>query len=259
MAEKTKINVRGVFFDNVTKSEAVALLVSRLEEGKRTLVFTPNSEIVQACIEDAAFLKIIRSADVILPDGIGVIKAASILGTPLKEKVAGVEVGEALFSALADSNHSFFFFGGKKEDKDTPPICEIAAEKMTEKYGCKIAGTRHGYFAKDGEENDMTIEKINSSGADVLYVCLGSPVQEKWIKDNADRLDGIKLILGLGGSLDIYAGISKRAPSIFIKTGLEWLWRLLCQPSRFIRMMKLPKFYIGTHIYKRNRNKNTGI
>lgn len=255
MADNNKINVRGVDFDNVTKSEAVALLVSRLEEGKRTVVFTPNSEIVQACIEDESFLDVIRYADVTLPDGIGVIKAASILGTPLKEKVAGVEIGEALFSALADTSHSFFFFGGQKENGDTPAVCEIAALKMTEKYGCKTAGTRHGYFAKDGAENDMTIEKINRSGADVLYVCLGSPAQEKWIKDNADRLDGVKLILGLGGSLDIYAGISKRAPSIFIKTGLEWLWRLLCEPSRLFRMMKLPKFYIGTHVYKMKMNK----
>lgn len=256
MADYGKINVRGIDFDNVTKKEAIELLSERLEKGLRTVVFTPNSEIVQACIEDQAFLQTVTSADVILPDGIGVLKASAILNTPLKEKVAGVEVGEALFKELSGGDHSFFFFGGKPSENGAPEVAETAAQKMTEKYGCTVAGTRHGYFAKEGEENDETVALINSSGADVLYVCLGSPAQESWICANADRLSGVKLILGLGGSLDIYAGISKRAPALFIKTGLEWLWRLLCQPSRFVRMLKLPKFYIGTHIYKlKNKRK----
>ena len=250
MAEYGKINVRGVDFDNVTKKEAVELICSRLENGEKTVVFTPNSEIVQACIEDENVLGTIRFADLRLPDGIGVIKAASILKTPLKEKVAGVEVGEELFSSLAGTNHSFFFFGGKPENENELSVAEAAAKSVSKKHGCKVAGTRHGYFAKTGEENDETIRLINESGADVLYVCLGFPAQEKWIAEYFQRLENVKVVLGLGGSLDIYAGISKRAPEIFIKTGLEWLWRLLLQPSRFVRMLSLPKFYFGTLIYK---------
>ena len=250
MAEYEKINVRGVDFDNVTKKEAVEIICSRLEKGEKTAVFTPNSEIVQACIEDEKMLETIRFADLRLPDGIGVIKAASILKTPLKEKVAGVEVGEALFSALTETNHSFFFFGGKPGENGEPSVAETAAKAVSEKHGCKVAGTRHGYFAKTGEENEDTLQLINESGADVLYVCLGFPAQEKWIEENFVKLENVKAVLGLGGSLDIYAGVSKRAPDIFIKTGLEWLWRLLLQPSRFARMLSLPKFYFGTLVYK---------
>ncbi|MBE6562856.1 MAG: WecB/TagA/CpsF family glycosyltransferase [Ruminococcaceae bacterium] len=250
MAEHGIINVRGVDFDNVTKKEAVEIICSRLEKGEKTAVFTPNSEIVQTCIEDEKVLETIRFADMRLPDGIGVIKAASILKTPLKEKVAGVEVGEELLSSLADTGHSFFFFGGKPEENGEPSVAEAASKAVSEKYGCKVAGTRHGYFAKTGEENEETVRLINESGADVLYVCLGFPVQEKWIEDNFSKLENVKVVLGLGGSLDIYAGISRRAPDIFIKTGLEWLWRLLLQPSRFVRMLSLPKFYFGTLVYK---------
>ena len=240
MAEK--INVRGLLFDNVTKAEAVELIASRLEAGVTTVVITPNAEIVQSCVENEEMFRIVSSADVLLADGIGIIKAARILGTPIKEKVAGVEMGEALFERLR--KHRFFLFGGKEG------TAESAASKMAEKYGTDFAGCRHGYFAKTGKENDETVEAINKSGADVLYVCLGSPVQEKWIWDNAERLENVKLILALGGSLDIYAGNAKRAPKFFIKTGTEWLWRLICQPSRFVRMTALPKFYFGTWIYK---------
>lgn len=244
-----KINVRGVDFDNVTKEGATALLKSRLEAGCRTVVVTPNAEILQSCIDSPDMMKLINRADVVLPDGIGVVKAAKILGSPLCGRVPGVEVGEELFPLLREG-HSFFFFGGKPGEDGAQSVCAAAAGRMSEKYGCTVAGCRHGYYAKDGDENDVTIDEINRSGADVLYVCLGSPVQERWIFDNIDRLPGVKLVLALGGSLDIYAGSVKRAPSLFIKTGTEWLWRLLRQPSRIARAAALPKFYIGTYIYK---------
>ncbi len=239
-----KINIRGVNFDNLTLNETVELILSRLKKGEQTAVYTPNSEIVQACIEDNSLYDVINSAEVICPDGIGVIKAAKILKTPLKEKVAGIEVGEALLSALADGSKSIFFLGGK------PGIAELAAEEITKKYpGIRIVGTNDGYFKKEGEENTAVIAKINESRADVLFVCLGAPAQEKWICANRAKLDAT-VMLGLGGSLDGYAGVVKRAPRVFIKLGLEWFYRLLCEPWRLKRMMKLPKFYFGTIRYK---------
>lgn len=244
-----KVNIRGVDFANVTKAEAAELLIGRLAKGIQTAVVTPNAEILQRCIDDKAFAEIINSAEVILPDGIGVVKAAKILKTPIKEKVPGVEIGESLFERV-EKDSSFFFFGGGKGENGEKSICETAAEKMTEKYGITVAGTRHGFFEKSGAENDETVRLINESGADILYVCLGSPVQEEWVFNNRSKLTGVKLILALGGSLDIYAQVIKRAPSLFIKTGTEWLWRLLRQPSRIGRMMALPKFYFGTWIYK---------
>ena len=241
-----KIDVRGLSFDNLTVAETLEVLSARLDAGEQTAVFTPNAEIVQACVDDPSLYPVIGSADVLIPDGIGVIKAARILGTPLKEKVAGVVVGEKLAEILSHKEgRSLFLLGGK------PGVAQIAAEKLTEKYpGLTIAGIHDGYFKKEGEENEAVLTEIRASGADVLYVCLGAPAQEKWIYANRAALPEVKLLLGLGGSVDIYAGTAKRAPKIFIKFGLEWFYRLLREPKRIGRMMNLPKFYFGTWMYK---------
>ncbi|MBE6569175.1 MAG: WecB/TagA/CpsF family glycosyltransferase [Ruminococcaceae bacterium] len=239
-----KINVRGVWFDSLTVDETLDLLCENLQGGKQTAVCTPNAEIVQACIDDASLFPVINSADVIVADGIGVVKAARILGTPVKEKVAGVTVGEKLFERLAGSEYGFYFLGGK------PGVAEQASERMQEKYpGLKVAGCHDGYFEKTGDESDRIVAEINESGAQILYVCLGAPIQEKWIYANRANLNA-KLMLGLGGSLDVYAGNVRRAPKIFISLGLEWFYRLLKEPKRIGRMMKLPKFYFGTWLYK---------
>lgn len=244
MAEK--INVRGVMFDNVSLNETVDTLFDRLSENKQTALFTPNSEIVQACIEDNSLYPVINSGDLVVPDGIGVIKAARILGTPFKSgKVAGIEVGEALLSKLSTTEKTVYFLGGK------PGIAEQASSVLTQKYpGLKIIGCHDGYFSKKGKENDDVIEIINASRPDVLFVCLGAPAQEKWIAEFRSKLPEVSLFLGLGGSLDGYAGSVKRAPTLFIKLGLEWLWRLIKEPWRFKRMLKLPKFYFGTIWFK---------
>lgn len=241
-----KINVRGLAFDNLTVEETLGALLNRLHAGEQTALFTPNAEIVQACVDDPSLFPVIGSADLLIPDGIGVIKAAKILGTPLKEKVAGVVVGEKLAEALAaEKTFSLFLLGGK------PGVAEIAAQKLTEKYpGLKIAGQHDGYFKKDSDENETVLSEIRASGADVLYVCLGAPTQEKWIYANKAALPDVKILAGLGGSVDIYAGTAKRAPKIFIKLGLEWFYRLLKEPKRIGRMMSLPKFYFGTWMYK---------
>ncbi|MBQ7671372.1 MAG: WecB/TagA/CpsF family glycosyltransferase [Clostridia bacterium] len=243
-----KINIRGIPFDNVTKDEALSLISRRIEEAPRTVVVTPNAEIVEACIEDVSLLPLITTADVILPDGVGVIKASNILGTPLKERVPGVEVGEALFGELKDS-HSFFILGGKEG------VADDAAKKMAEKYGTKFAGTHHGYFIKEDGSSDKVIDEINSSGADILYVCLGFPFQERWLSDNMDKLPDVALAMALGGSADVWAGNVRRAPKLFRKLGLEWFWRLIRQPSRLGRTMKLPKFYLGMKKYKKQMDK----
>ena len=248
-----KINVRGVNFDNVTLVEAAAFLGDRLTPGgvkELTAVFTPNSEIVQLCIEQNEYFDLINSADLIIPDGIGVIKAAKILGTPLKERVPGVELGEAMFEYAAENDVKVYFLGGK------PGVAEAAAKNMGEKYpSLNVTGTTDGYFKKEGEESDEVIGKIADSGATLLFVCLGVPVQERWIHDNREKLAliGVKVALALGGSLDVYSGTVKRAPAVFRKTGMEWFYRLLCQPSRIGRMMKLPKFLVGTYKEKRKK------
>ena len=240
-----KIDVRGIKFDNVTVSEAVDLMLDNTRAARQTAVFTPNSEIVQMCIDNPEMYDVIGRADITLPDGIGVVKAAKILGTPLKGRAPGFEAGEELIRRSSDHGLKIFLMGGK------PGIAELARDKLLEKYPrTEFVGCHDGYFQKDGDENDAMVAEIKASGADVLFVCFGAPAQEKWINENRGRLPEVKLFLGLGGSLDGYSGNLKRAPEIFCKLGLEWFYRLLCQPSRIGRMMKLPKFYFGTWRYK---------
>jgi N-acetylglucosaminyldiphosphoundecaprenol N-acetyl-beta-D-mannosaminyltransferase len=247
-----RINIRGVTFDSVTFEEAVSRLTDALRSGKQTALYTPNSEIVQACIEDPSLYDVINSAELITPDGIGVVKAGKILGTPFPGgRVAGYDVGRELLRRLDTmkkedgSPYGVYFLGGK------PGVAETARDKLLEEHpGLCFAGCADGYFKKEGEESDAAVEKVNLSGTDVLFVCLGAPAQEKWILANRGKMPGVTLLLGLGGSLDGYAGIVKRAPEIFIKLGLEWFYRLCKEPWRIKRMMKLPVFYFGTWKYK---------
>ena len=247
-----KINIRGVYFDNVSFDEALEKAKEMVSTDGVSVMFTPNSEIVQNCVENKELFDVINSAELVIPDGIGVVYASKILKTPLKQKVPGCEIAEKLLEYAAESGKSVFFFGGAKKTGENEAVCDIAAAKMLDKYhDLKIAGTRDGFF-RDEDVPDI-IGQINKSGADILFVCLGAPKQEKWIFDNRDKLN-VKFAAGLGGTLDVFAGTAKRAPKIFLKLNLEWLYRLLCMPSRFGRMMKIPKF-----LYETMRYKNKGV
>lgn len=242
-----KINIRGVRFDHVTLAEATDIFTgfaTNATEAK--VVHTPNSEIVQMCIDEPENYELINSADLIIPDGAGVVLASKILKTPLtKGKVAGVELAEASLKWAAANGTGVYFLGGK------PGVAELAKARMTERYpGLKVVGTHDGYFSKEGEENDAVIDAVNASGARILFVCLGVPAQEKWMAANRSRLN-VGVMAGLGGSLDVFAGTVKRAPDIFVKLNLEWFYRLVKEPSRIGRMMKLPKFLFGTIFCKK--------
>ncbi len=240
------IDVRGVRFADVTLDEAAQYLRDAVRSGvRRGAVFTPNSEIVQASIDDAALREILNSSLLSVPDGIGVVKAARILGTPLKGKVAGVELGRLVLAFAAEDGVPVCLLGGK------PGVAEQAAERLCEELpGLRVCGTHDGYFQKEGPENEAVVRWVNECGAGILLVCFGAPAQERWIAANRDAMPGVQLLLGLGGSLDIYAGTVQRAPKIFIRLGLEWLYRLLREPRRIGRMMQLPRFYFGTWRYK---------
>ncbi|MGN1095139.1 MAG: WecB/TagA/CpsF family glycosyltransferase, partial [Eubacteriales bacterium] len=145
-----KTEILGIPFDNVTKSEAISLAKSYLENGKKAVIVTPNAEIVKACGDDMEVRRAVVSADIILPDGEGVIWAGKKLGTPLKEKVAGVEFGAELCALAAEKNYSIYFLGGK------PGVAEKAAKELQKKNpGLSVIGFRDGYFKKSGEESDL--------------------------------------------------------------------------------------------------------
>lgn len=237
----SKTQIRGIYFDHIDMYEAIILAEKAILGEQIRTVFTPNAEIAQLAAEQKEIKDLLNRADIVLPDGAGVILASRILKTPLKEKVAGVEFGENILFLSAEKGYPIYFLGGK------PGIAELAAEKMKEKYpALSVVGIHDGYFQKSGAENDAVIQNINESGAKILFVCLGAPTQEKWIDNNKNKLISVRLAMGLGGSLDVYAGTVKRAPKIFIRMKLEWFYRLCKDPKRIGRMMKLPKYIIGT-------------
>ena len=178
-----------------------------------------------------------------LPDGIGVIKGAAMLGTPLKERTPGIEFAGRLMDRMAEEGRSLYLLGAR------PGVAETAAEKLAAAHpGLRIAGTHDGYFKEDGP----VIEAVRQSGADVVFVCLGAPKQEKWMAANG-AATGARLLCGLGGSLDVFAGVVERAPKFWSDHGLEWFYRLCKEPRRIGRMMKLPLFLIHVKQEKRRR------
>ncbi len=238
-----RVNILGVKVHRVGIKKAADTIFSFLSQDKCRKVFTPNSEIIMAGYKDKEFADILNSADLLTADGIGVVKAAQILKRPVPERAAGFDIACRLLEMVAKSEHSLFLFGGK------PGVAEKAEEELLKKYpGLKIKGTRNGYFKP--EETDEIIEDINASGADLLFVCLGAPKQEYWIHENADKLK-VKAALGIGGSLDVFAGVVERAPEFYCQHGLEWFYRLMKEPWRAKRMMSLPKFAIKVILHGR--------
>jgi len=227
-----KIDVMGVLFDNVTMDEALLKAEEILSGQSAQYVVTPNSEIVYEAMRSQELCDLINNASLVLPDGAGVVLGSRILKTPLKEKVAGVDFADRLLAHLAKTGGSVYLLGSK------PGVAELAAEKMLEKHpSLTIAGLADGYF----KEEAPVIEKINAVKPDVLFVCLGAPKQERFMVDHQAELQ-VKLMAGLGGSLDSFAGTVKRAPKWMIDCSLEWLYRLIKEPKRFKRMLRLPKF-----------------
>ena len=238
-----RIDVLGVGFDNLTLEEAVEAGMDLVRTPGAHYVVTPNPEIVEVCREDPAVMDIVNRADLVLADGIGVIKGAAMLGTPLKGKGPGIEFAAGLLGKLAKEGRSVYLLGAK------PGVAELAGKRLSGQYpGLKIAGTHDGYFQEDAP----VVEDIRASGADVVLVCLGAPKQEKWMaKNGADT--GAHLLCGLGGSLDVFAGVVERAPKFWCDHGLEWLYRLLKEPRRAGRMMKLPLFLVHVRQEKGKR------
>ncbi len=228
------LTILGVNIDMVTLDKAEERIWHFLKDNKKHMVFTPNSEMIMLTKQDQELKDILNSGDLITADGIGVVYASRIQGKPLKERVAGFDLAKRIVEKLSQKNISLYLLGG------APEIAETAKEKLEKEYpGIQIVGTHDGYFDEDEEKH--IIDEINGIKPDILFVCLGMSKQEKWIYHHRDELD-VKVSMGIGGSLDVFAGKAKRAPDFYCKYGLEWLYRLVKEPWRYKRMMALPKF-----------------
>ena len=225
-----KTEILGVRFDNLTQQEAAQRGRQLLEEDKFHYVVTPNPEFLLAAEKDPEFRRVLNAADLVLPDGIGVVYSAKILGTPLKERVPGIEFAEAMLSALNDMGGRLYLLGAK------PGVAEEAGRRICARYPDLIlCGTHDGYF----KDEQAILPEIAAAKPDLLFVCLGAPKQEKWMARWGQHT-GAKLAIGLGGCLDVFAGNVQRAPERWQKLGLEWAYRLKKEPKRIGRMAKLP-------------------
>jgi len=231
-----KSNVLGVKIDRVTMREAVERIAEMIRQPKPHLVVTANSEMVMIANRDPLLLEIIERADLVVPDSIGVIWASRILKQPLAERVPGIELMQALLAESVVQKWRVFLLGAE------PGTAEQAASAIAAEYkGINIVGTHHGFFTQT--ELPAVLDKIKATQPDILFIALGVPKQEKFAAAYLAHL-GVPVALGVGGSFQVLAGKVKRAPLWMRKMGLEWLYRIIRQPSRIGRAAVLPQFVL---------------
>ncbi len=241
-----RIRLCGVKIDNVTKKEAVARATESC--GEPCVVFTPNAVMLEKCQKNPELADLLSHASLSLPDGAGVLMAARRMGTPLRERVAGIEFGESLLREAEKRGLRVFFLGGRAG------VAERAAERWRETLPTlRIVGTYWGYFDRVGEENRRLLAHIRETCTDVLIVCMGFPVQERWVTEHLSQLSRLSVIACLGGSLDVWAGDVKRAPRALRRMGLEWAWRMVREPWRLRDMGTLAAFAL-----RRERREENG-
>lgn len=227
-----KSDILGVSFDNVTLEEAVAAGAALAAGPGTGYVVTPNPEFIMEARKDPSFAADLAGAALTIADGVGVIYAAKILGTPLKSRVPGIDFAAGLMGEMAKKGQRLYLLGAK------PGVADLAAANLEKDYpGLSVCGSHDGYFKE--EESAAIAAGIRESGADAVFVCLGAPKQEAWMADYG-AATGAHLLVGLGGSLDVFAGTVERAPAVWQKLGLGWLYRLVKEPWRWKRMIRLP-------------------
>lgn len=231
------VNILGVHISQVTMAQALSRLHTFLRTDQSHLVITPNPEIVIKATKDPELLGIINTAELVVPDGIGVVIGARLLGQSLPERVAGYDLTRALFASTAtlDQPLTVYLLGGK------PGVAEQAKAKLELQYpNLSVVGTHSGFFDKSQELG--IIEQIQKTKPQVLLLGLGAPKQEKWLHQH--RHLPFRIGIGGGGQIDVFAGVVTRAPQLFIKLNLEWLYRILRQPKRIFRMGGLVSFVL---------------
>lgn len=229
-----RIEILGVPTDCVDMSQAVARVEMMIEGGRGEAVIAVNPEKVIKAQSDPFLLNQLRGAGLLIPDGIGVVFAARLLRLGRMSQVPGSELMPAICERAAHRGYRIFLFGGSAE------VNQRAGEVLRTRYpGLQIVGQQHGYLKE--EEMERLVDRINASGAEILFVALGSPKQELWMARYLPQLS-VKVCQGVGGTLDVLSGRVKRAPVFFRKMHLEWFYRLASQPQRLIRQTALPKF-----------------
>ena len=235
MSNPATISLLGIPVHAVTMAETLALIEGYMAEPRLHQIATVNPEFVMAAQSDAEFRAVLERADLCLPDGVGLLYAARRTGRRLPERVPGSELVYRLAERAAARGWPLFLLGA------APGVADEAAGVLRGLYpGLCVAGAYAG--SPDPAENEVIVQRVNDSGAMLLFVAYGAPKQDKWIARNRDALPAVRLAIGVGGSLDFITGRAVRAPRWMQRLGLEWLHRLIREPWRWRRMMALPRF-----------------
>lgn len=231
-----QVEILGVNVNSLTMAQAVETVQQFIAQKKIALVATANAEMLMRSTEDRELKEILNQAALVVPDGAGTVWAAGHLGEPMPERVAGYDLAQELMRAAPARGDRIYFFGS------APGVAEKAKAKAEELYpGIKVVGVRNGFFTQADEP--QIIADIRAAGPDILLAALGVPKQEKWLKKHLKELN-VPVSIGVGGTLDVMAGVMQRAPLWMQKAKLEWLFRGLKQPSRAGRLLALPKFVV---------------
>ena len=233
------VRLMDVPFLSTTMTHLIKLLDERLEKKEKTFIVTANPEIIMATKSDEAYFQTLQEANFVIPDGIGIVLGARLLGTPIVERLAGFDLMLHLLTLASEKGYRVYMLGAEES------VIEEAVKRVKATYpSLELAGFHHGFISL---EDETVVKAIKATNPDLILVGLGFPKQEYWIRRNIKQFDK-GLFIGLGGSFDILAGKAKRAPVIWQKLKIEWLHRLLQNPSRWRRMLALPAF--GMEIVK---------
>jgi N-acetylglucosaminyldiphosphoundecaprenol N-acetyl-beta-D-mannosaminyltransferase len=243
-----KANILGCIVNLISMEQTLQVIEHLIDGGKPSQVITLNAEIIYQAQKDVELKKLINSASLVTPDGIGVIWAANRLGFNASERITGIDLLYKLCERAAVKGWKLYLLGA------APGVAEQAAEELKKLYpGINICGSHHGYFTR--AEEPPLVENIKKLSPEIVFVALGAPRQEFWINQYKAMMEA-PVSIGVGGSFDVIAGIKKRAPRFFITLNLEWLYRLVSEPSRIKRQLVLPK-YVILIMREKLRKKNT--
>lgn len=228
--------VAGMRVHNLTENETVDAIARLIDEGGLHYAAVVNAAKIVAANKDAALKRALLEADLVTADGMSVVWASRLLGQPLKERVTGIELFKRLVRLASERGWAVYFLGARDES------VRGVVERFTSAYpALRVAGYHNGYFHVS--ESAAVAEVIKRSSSDLLFVAMGSPAQECWIRSNLETT-GARFALGVGGSFDHVTGLARRAPGWMQRSGLEWLYRLIREPRRLWR-----RYLIGNSIF----------
>lgn len=234
MSSHAHVRILGVPVHDITLDGAVDLVAEGARSGRMHQIATVNPEFVMKARRNAEFMRVLNSTALSVPDGVGILYAARLLGSRLSERVTGVDLMEKVAALAATTGLRLYLLGA------APGVADTAAQRLCERHpGLQIAGTYAG--SPRPEEEEEIANRIRRAHTDVLFVAYGAPAQDLWIARNGART-GAGVAVGVGGSFDFIAGVSRRAPRWAQSLGLEWLYRLAQEPWRWKRMLALPRF-----------------